>query len=227
MSVLRLNDISKQYTQGGETFTVLNEINFQVNPGEVVALVGPSGCGKSTMLHICGLLDNADSGHLTINDNKIEATSDAEITKLRRELIGFVYQFHHLLPEFTAVENVALPLLINGVSKSEALEKAKDILKDLSLAHRLNNLPSELSGGEQQRVAIARCLVHKPKLVLADEPTGNLDPQHSLYVFDELVKFAKLHNMATVIVTHNLELAKKTDKIFTIRSAKLVPLNDT
>lgn len=227
MSVLRLHGISKKYTQGGETFTVLDRIDFQVNPGEVVALVGPSGCGKSTMLHVCGLLDGADSGDLIINDIKVETNSDSETTKLRRELIGFVYQFHHLLPEFTAVENVALPLLINGFNKSEAISKAKDLLNDLSLSHRLKNLPSELSGGEQQRVAIARSLVHKPKLVLADEPTGNLDPEHSKIVFDELVKLARLHQMATVIVTHNLELAKKTDKIFTIRSAKLVPLNES
>ena len=208
MSVLGLHDINKSYQQGAEQFEIIKSANLSISSGEVFSLIGPSGCGKSTILQIAGLLDVPSSGTVIIDGVEWDPASDISTTELRRNKIGFVYQFHHLLVEFTALENVMLPLLIAGVNKFDAHDKAEALLKDLNLGHRLNNLPTELSGGEQQRVAIARALVHEPRLVLADEPTGNLDPAHSNIVFDELLSIAKKRGVAVLIVTHNIELAQ-------------------
>ena len=218
MTYLRLSAVSKSFVQGDYSIDVLKDVNLQLSSGEIVSLVGPSGCGKSTLLHIAGLLDSPTSGEVIIDGVDCASVSEVEATRTRGEKIGFVYQFHHLLTEFNALENVVMPLLIQGMSLSDAQKQAKEMLEYFSLGHRLKNLPTELSGGEQQRVAIARALVHKPKILLADEPTGNLDEQNADIVFQEFVKIARTLDVAVLIVTHNLELAKKTDRILTINN---------
>lgn len=211
--VLALKNIHKSYAQGGAKLEILRGISLTIEPGETVALLGPSGCGKSTLLQICGLLDQPDSGEVIMMGQDCTTASDAERTRLRREYLGFVYQFHHLLPEFSALENVMLPQLVAGAKKSEAREKAKELLGSFGLEQRFDHRPPQLSGGEQQRVAIARALANAPSLLLADEPTGNLDPQTAGFVFDMLLAQAKTRQLATLIVTHNHDLAAKAHRV--------------
>ncbi|MDF3047070.1 MAG: lipoprotein releasing system ATP-binding protein [Candidatus Midichloriaceae bacterium] len=214
--MLTLSKVSKDFVQANGSLEIIREATFGLNEGEVVAMVGPSGCGKSTLLHICGLLEQPTSGSVIIDGVDCSKFSDVEATKIRGKKIGFIYQFHHLLPEFTALENVMMPLLIAGASKKLAAEKANNLLEEFSLLHRAGNIPSELSGGEQQRVAIARALIHQPKILLADEPTGNLDEENAKFVFSQFLKIARNKKVSVLMVTHNLELAEKTDRILTI-----------
>jgi lipoprotein-releasing system ATP-binding protein len=214
--ILSLQNISKSFIQGGNKLNILNEANLELTQGEMVALVGPSGSGKSTLLQIAGLLDIADQGKIYIDNIECGKASDKARTKLRNKKIGFIYQFHHLLPDFTAIENVTMPLLISGVKQSEAIRKAQQMLKKLGLEARGNHLPSELSGGEQQRIAIARGLINSPSLLLADEPTGNLDPHTSEQVFSIFIEAVKELGLTALIVTHNFELASRMDKRITI-----------
>jgi lipoprotein-releasing system ATP-binding protein len=221
VAILQLKNIKKNFLQGEENFDILSDVNLTLKESEIVALVGPSGSGKTTLLQICGLLDKPSSGTLILDGHDCSNLSDIESTNHRRNSLGFIYQFHHLLPEFTALENIILPQMINNVSKPEAKEKAAAILDNLGLGHRLNSIPSELSGGEQQRVAIARALINNPKLILADEPTGNLDPHNSEKVFQILMNEVRSKKVSAIIVTHNLEIAKKTDRILTIRDGQV------
>ena len=221
MSSLTLKNITKSFEQARRKFTILNDVSLEIKSGEVCCLIGPSGCGKSTLLQIAGLLDQPTSGKIFIEGNECSTLSDEKITAIRGRNIGFVYQFHNLLGEFSALENIMMPLLILGTKKLVASKYAAEILKDFNLGHRLKSIPSELSGGEQQRVAIARALIHNPKILLADEPTGNLDSQNSYLVFDEFTRLAKKRNLAVLIATHNLELAKKADRILTINHGKV------
>lgn len=210
--ILLLKNINKSYKQGVTELRVLKDISLEMKKGEVVALVGPSGCGKSTLLQIAGLLDKADSGKISIDGQECSRLSDKKRTAIRKKKLGFIYQFHHLLPDFSALENVVIPQVINGVPKAKARIKAKDQLEKLGLAERLNHRPSQLSGGEQQRVAIARALANDPVLLLADEPTGNLDPETSDSVFEMLVWQAREAELSLLIVTHNMDLAGRTDR---------------
>jgi len=221
VATLQLKNIQKKFFQAQEEFFVLDDVNLTLEESEIISLIGPSGSGKTTLLQICGLLDTPTSGDIFIGDTNCSNISDDVATKIRRKNLGFIYQFHHLLPEFTALENVSIPQIINGISYKDAAIKSKEILSELGLEKRLNSIPSELSGGEQQRVAIARALVNTPKLILADEPTGNLDPVNSEIVFNLLLKEAREKKVSTIIVTHNLEIAKKTDRILTIKNGIL------
>ena len=220
-AVLLLDNIQKKYATSAEELRVLNGATLSVAPGEVVALVGPSGSGKSTMLHIAGLLDGADSGQIIIQGRDCAAMSDAERTRVRREDIGFVYQFHNLLPEFTALENVVLPQMIAGTSRKQAEPVAKQLLESLGLGGRLEHVPSQLSGGEQQRVAIARALANGPKVLLADEPTGNLDEGTADKVFDELLSLSRERGVAALIATHNMELASRMDRRIVLHNGQV------
>ncbi len=210
---LQLTSITKIYQQAESSLTVLNKLNLEVKSGEVVALVGQSGSGKTTLLQIAGLLDNPTSGEVKICDEDLSKASDKKRTLARRRHIGFVYQFHHLLPEFSALENVVLPQMIAGISQSEAEEKAMILLAELGLAKRLEHRPAKLSGGEQQRVAIARALANNPAIILADEPTGNLDPKTADGVFAMFMNLAKERGQSALVATHNMELAKRMDRI--------------
>ncbi len=214
---LRLIDIRKNFSQAAQVFEVLKSVNIEIKKGELVALTGPSGAGKTTLLQIAGLLDSSTSGQIFINGIETSKADDEARTKIRKHHIGFVYQFHHLLPEFSALENVALPLLIQDKKKEEAFEEAKQILKKVGLEDRLNHKPAQLSGGQQQRVAIARAVVSKPSLILADEPTGNLDSTISEKIFEILQNLVKSYGIGCLMVTHNLDLAKKADRIITIK----------
>jgi lipoprotein-releasing system ATP-binding protein len=189
--VLETKDLCRYYTQGGKTLNVLDEANVEIKSGEIVALVGPSGSGKSTFLQTVGLLDKPTSGDLVIGGQDTAAMNDKERTLMRRQYIGFVYQFHYLLPEFTALENIIIPQMVAGVTRHDASLRAKELLEILKIDHRANHRPATLSGGEQQRVAIARALANKPKLLLADEPTGNLDPETSERVFELLIDLVR------------------------------------
>lgn len=222
--LLKAEGIGKTFTQGGKTLNVLNNLDMKLEAGEIVALVGPSGSGKSTLLQILGLLDKPSTGHLRIGDRAAENLNDTERTKLRRTHIGFVYQFHHLLPEFTAQENVALPQIIAGVKRSDANAKAASLLEGLGLGARLDHRPSRLSGGEQQRVAIARALANDPKLLFADEPTGNLDPTTSAEVFDILLGQVRGRGIGALIATHNMDLADQMDRILELKSGRVAHL---
>jgi lipoprotein-releasing system ATP-binding protein len=214
---LELQKIKKSYGD----LAILHGVSLTIKPGEAVALVGPSGAGKSTLLHIAGLLDTATTGHIQIHGRKADGLSDRQRTHIRQKTIGFVYQFHHLLPEFTALENVILPQLIGNCTRDEASKKAHQLLKTMGLSHRLSHRPSQMSGGEQQRVAIARALANSPSLLLADEPTGNLDTKTSAQVFDELIRLTKETNVAALIATHNPALAKAMDRTITLVDGKL------
>ncbi len=212
--VLRLEGISKTYGKGGPApVPVLSDLSLSVGRGEVVALVAPSGAGKSTLLHIAGLLDTADSGRVLLNGRDMSDESDRSRTGARREALGFVYQFHHLLPEFTAAENIVLPQLANGVADRAAQARAQDLLVRVGLSHRADHRPAQLSGGEQQRVAFCRALANAPALLLADEPTGNLDPGTSDKVFDVLMALVRATGLSALIATHNLELAARMDRV--------------
>ncbi|MFZ9469449.1 MAG: ABC transporter ATP-binding protein [Rickettsiales bacterium] len=220
-AILQTIDISKNFTQANNKIAVLKNINLKIMPADFVSLVGPSGSGKTTLLQICGLLDNPSSGNIIINGKEMAKSSDKIRTEIRKKQIGFIYQFHHLLPEFSAIENTALPLFIQGVNKSKALQIAKEILEEIELGDRINFKPAQLSGGQQQRVAIARAIASKPKLILADEPTGNLDSELSEKIFSLLKNLTKKYEISCLVVTHNLELAKKTDRILTIKNGFL------
>ncbi|MCB1532401.1 MAG: ABC transporter ATP-binding protein [Alphaproteobacteria bacterium] len=221
--VLKLSALEKTFEQGGRKLTIFKDLSLKVEKGEIVALVGQSGTGKSTLLQIAGLLDKPTGGQVSIDKKPAQSMNDLQRTKIRNEDIGFVYQFHHLLPEFDAVENVAMPLIIRGANRSESKDKAVAILKDLGLGERLDHRPARLSGGEQQRVAIARALVHNPKLLLADEPTGNLDPETSAGVFDMLMRQARERGIGALVATHNLQLADQMDRGLELKAGKIVP----
>lgn len=220
-AVLQTIDICKNFTQANNKISVLKNINLQIMPADFVSLVGPSGSGKTTLLQICGLLDNPTSGNIIIDGKEMAKSSDKIRTAIRKNKIGFIYQFHHLLPEFSAVENTALPLFIQGLNKSKALKIAKEILEEIELGDRIDFKPAQLSGGQQQRVAIARAIASKPKLILADEPTGNLDSELSEKIFSLLKNLTKKYEISCLVVTHNLELAKKTDRILSIKNGFL------
>lgn len=212
-SALSLTGITKIYQQAESSLTVLNNLNLEVKAGEVVALVGQSGSGKTTLLQIAGLLDNPTSGEVKINGEDLSAASDKKRTLMRQKNIGFIYQFHHLLPEFTALENVVLSQMIAGAPRKISEEKAASLLGLLGLSDRLNHRPAKLSGGEQQRVAVARAMANNPTLILADEPTGNLDPSTAETVFSMFMKLAKDSGQSALVATHNIELAKRMDRI--------------
>ena len=220
-SIFKCQNISKSYHDGTETVDVLKDINLEINSGERIAIVGPSGSGKSTLLHILGGLDNPSSGKLLMRDVSWQELSEKKRCNLRNKELGFVYQFHHLLPEFTAIENVAFPLLLADKSVDEAQALAEKILEKVGLGHRLTHKPSQLSGGERQRVAIARALVHQPACVLADEPTGNLDNVTAAKVFDLMLDLNEHLNTALVIVTHDQQMAARMDKVLTIQDGRL------
>ncbi|WP_292532977.1 ABC transporter ATP-binding protein [Methylocystis sp.] len=220
-AVLELRNVARHYREGEARLDILVDINLSIHPGETVALLAPSGAGKSTLLHIAGLLERQDGGEVLIKNAPTSRMSDAERTRLRRATVGFVYQFHHLLPEFSALENVALPQMINGLNKGEARLRAQQLLDYLRLGPRASHRPSELSGGEQQRVAIARAVANAPHLLLADEPTGNLDPRTAEHVFGTLLALARSTGLAALIATHNLELAKQMDRRVTLRDGRV------
>jgi lipoprotein-releasing system ATP-binding protein len=220
--ILKLDKICKSYLQASENLKILNEASFEILSGQIVALVGPSGCGKSTLLQIAGLLDQIDSGKIIIDGIDCSLISDQERTKIRNSKIGFVYQAHHLLADFTALENVMMPQIIAKKSQKHARQHALDLLDKVGLSHRVTHLPSQLSGGEQQRVAIARAIANNPQLLLADEPTGNLDPISSAKILELLINMAKEHQLATLIVTHNMELAKLANKQILIKDGKII-----
>ncbi len=220
--VLALMGITRTFHQGRQNLEVLKSVDLEIRPGEVVGMVGPSGAGKSTLLHIAGLLEKSDSGEIYIAGEHCADMSDDQRTKVRRESLGFVYQYHHLLPEFTALENVVIPQIISGTSKKESRKRAKELLGWMGLEPRETHRPARLSGGEQQRVAIARAIAASPKLLLADEPTGNLDPYTADEVFDVLLKLAKGANLAALIATHNPVLAAKMDRIVKLEDGHLI-----
>ena len=222
-ALLRLDGVERIFAQGSNRVEVLRGVSLILQPGEMVALVGPSGAGKSTLLHIAGLLERASAGTITIAGRRCDALSDQARTELRRTAIGFVYQFHHLLPEFTALENVAMPALIQHRRLGEVDGRARELLGRMGLEARAEHRPSELSGGEQQRVAIARALANAPKLLLADEPTGNLDHHTSDEVFDLLIRLVHDTGVAALVATHNLALADRMDRILEVRDGLAVP----
>ena len=219
---LRLQSVRRIFRQGGAELEVLKGVDFSLDAGRMAALVGPSGAGKSTLLHICGLLEHATSGEAAIDGRPTSRLGDAERTRLRRERIGFVYQFHHLLPDFTALENVALPQMVAGRATRAAKARAAQLLEHLGLQPRLHHRPGRLSGGEQQRVAIARALANGPRLILADEPTGNLDPATADRVFDELLAVVRNSGAAALIATHNPELASRMDEVWHLEGGHLL-----
>lgn len=221
--VLTLEAISKSYNKGrANALTVLDGASLHLSPGEVVALVAPSGAGKSTLLHIAGLLDNTDAGRVLIDGTDMSGLSDARRTAARRDDVGFIYQFHHLLPEFSAVENVMLPQLANGVGDREARDHAMALLERVGVDGRADNRPAALSGGEQQRVAFCRALANRPRILLADEPTGNLDPATSDRVFDVMMELVRDTGLAALVATHNPELAGRMDRTVRLEAGKLV-----
>ena len=220
--VLKLTDIHRTFNKGKPNeVKVLEGVSLRLEEGEVVALVAPSGAGKSTLLHIAGLLDKVDSGTVEVDGKVASGQSDRMRTRARRNSIGFIYQFHHLLPEFSAVENITLPQRAAGVSKDEAQARAEDLLGKVGLSHRLTHRPGELSGGEQQRVAFCRALANGPSVLLADEPTGNLDPETSDRVFETLLELVRETGLSALIATHNLDLAARMDRVLTLSQGRL------
>ncbi len=222
--VLELVDVGRHFIQGDNQLSILDGANFTLNAGETVALVAPSGTGKSTLLHLAGLLERPDDGEVIIDGEACGTVSDDRRTAIRRSEIGFVYQFHHLLPEFTALENIMMPQLISGLSKPEARERAEQLLDYMRIGHRADHRPSELSGGEQQRVAIARAVANAPLVLLADEPTGNLDPETAGYVFEALDALVRQSGLSAVIATHNHDLASLMSRRVTLDDGKVVEL---
>ena len=219
--VLSIRGLERSYVTPARTLTVLKGVDLDVFPGEVVGLIGPSGSGKSSLLHAAGLLERPTAGQLTIDGEEVTGLNERARTRLRLQRVGFVYQFHHLLPEFDARDNVALPMRIAGASIEKARARAAEVLTQLGLGERLTHQPAQLSGGEQQRVAIARALANGPRLLLADEPTGNLDPTTSQAVFDALRQLAKTTGVAALIATHNMELAGHMDRVFALKDGHL------
>jgi lipoprotein-releasing system ATP-binding protein len=220
--ILKLENITKSYIQGSNKIDILQDINLEVREGELVGIIGASGSGKSTLLHIAGLLDSSSNGSLSILRNRIENASEASLNKLRLKHLGFVYQYHHLLKDFRAIENIILPQLLINIKKDKAYQNAIELLAKLGLKGKEFNFPGELSGGEQQRVAIARAFANKPRIIFADEPTGNLDPHTAQEVFNMLVENTKANKVATIIVTHNHELANKMDTTYLLKEGMLV-----
>ena len=223
-TALNIENIYRRYQQGNEVLDVLNGVNLEITPGEMVGLVGQSGSGKSTLLHLAGLLEQPSAGAIFVGGVNCGTLSESERTALRTTDIGFIYQFHHLLPEFTALENVMVPQLIAGLNKTEAINRSKSLLDMVGLSERLNHRPSRLSGGEQQRVAIVRSIANVPRVVLADEPTGNLDPKTSFSVFEQLHEIIRMSNIAMLVATHNTELANKMDRKVSMNKGKIIEL---
>jgi lipoprotein-releasing system ATP-binding protein len=221
--VLSIRGLERAYVTGAGPLTVLRGVDLDVQPGEIVGLIGPSGSGKSSLLHAAGLLEHPNAGRITIEGRDCSDLPDRDRTRVRLATIGFVYQFHHLLPEFTALDNVALPLMIAGVARGKAQARAAELLGELGLADRVQHQPAQMSGGEQQRVAVARALANSPRLLLADEPTGNLDPTTSTAVFENLYNLARRTGVAAVVATHNLELARHMDRVFALKDGHLEP----
>lgn len=221
-AILNCQQLGKTYTEGPNDVEVLKSINLHIEPGERIAIIGQSGSGKSTLLHLLGGLDLPSHGSVWIDGQEMSRLSDKKRGFVRNQYLGFVYQFHHLLPEFSAIENVAMPLLIRGVDSDVARQKAADLLTDIGLGHRLEHRPVELSGGERQRTAIARALVTEPAVVLADEPTGNLDAKTAGGVFDMMMELNTRINTALVMVTHDADLAAKMDTVYTLEIGGLV-----
>ncbi len=220
--VLDLTGVKRTFHQGRQDLEILRGVDLAVNAGEIVALVGPSGAGKSTLLHIAGLLEQPDAGDVAIGGQSCNGMDDDARTAMRRDHLGFVFQYHHLLPEFSALENVAIPGIVSGLSRRQARERAKEILGWMGLEAREKHRPARLSGGEQQRVAIARALAAKPTLLLADEPTGNLDPATAADVFDVLLKLVRGAGLAALVGTHNSELASRMDRVVRLEEGRLV-----
>jgi lipoprotein-releasing system ATP-binding protein len=223
--VIYLHEIRREYTQGTATLTILNGAKLGLWAGQSVALVAPSGAGKSTLLHIAGLLESPDDGEVYVGGAPTSALSDVERTQIRRTDIGFVYQSHRLLPEFSALENVMLPQMIRGLKRAETVKRATEILAYLGLGDRITHRPAELSGGEQQRVAIARAVANAPRALLADEPTGNLDPNTADHVFNGLMQLVKATQVAMLIATHNMELAGRMDRRVSLVDGKVIELD--
>jgi len=219
--IVSSTDLSKSYRDGNLTVDVLSNVDFSVSQGERIAIVGPSGSGKSTLLHLLGGLDNPSSGKVQVNGADWQAMTEKKRCQVRNNDFGFIYQFHHLLPEFSAQENVAMPLMLASYSTKIALEQAGDILNQVGLSARVKHKPAQLSGGERQRVAIARALVHRPKCILADEPTGNLDHLTANKIFDLMLTLNEEFNTALVIVTHDLSLASRLDNVVELSDGRL------
>lgn len=223
--IVYLHDIKRQYMQGETRLTILDSTKLALWAGQSVALVAPSGSGKSTLLHIAGLLESPDAGEVYIGGTATSGLSDVERTQIRRTDIGFVYQSHRLLPEFTALENVMLPQMIRGLKRAETVKRAREILAYLGLEDRVTHRPAELSGGEQQRVAIARAVANAPRVLFADEPTGNLDPQTADHVFNALMQLVKATRVSMLIATHNMELADRMDRRVSLENGHVVELD--
>ena len=223
--VLQLIELRRTFKQGDREIPVLHGASAELYPGEAVALVGPSGAGKSTLLHIAGLLETPDGGQVVVNGYDCAQLGDGDRTRMRRGTMGFVYQFHQLLPEFSALENVVIPQMIAGTGKRAAQRRAKELLELMGLGQRLDHRPAQLSGGEQQRTAIARALANQPRLLLADEPTGNLDPETSAHVFHELLELIQHTGVAALIATHNLDLASRMHRVLRLQNGVLVEAN--
>ena len=219
--VISLRGVERSYPSGGRILNVLKGVDLDVYPGEMVGLVGPSGSGKSSLLHAAGLLEHPNAGQIVIEGRDCSALHENIRTKVRLGSIGFVYQFHHLLPEFTALDNVAMPQRIAGKSRAQARARAAELLEQLGLGERMHHQPAQMSGGEQQRVAIARALANAPRVVLADEPTGNLDPVTSEAVFQALFELCRREGVAAVVATHNMELARFMDRVFALKDGHL------
>jgi len=220
-AIVSVRNLSRSFEQGGEAIHVLRGVDMDVLPGEIVALLGQSGSGKSTMLQAVGLLEGGFGGSIAIAGTDASQADAAQRTLLRRDNLGFVYQFHHLLPDFTALENVIIPQMLVGKTRAEAAERASELLDALGLGHRLTHRPAQLSGGEQQRVAVARALANRPKLVLADEPTGNLDEKTSERVFNEFLELVRNQGSAALVATHNERLAARMDRVVRLHEGKL------
>ncbi|MBL0372846.1 ABC transporter ATP-binding protein [Rhizobium sp. KVB221] len=222
--VLKIDNVGRFFGDGDTRLDILKGAEFSMRKGEMVGLVAPSGTGKSTLLHLAGLLERPDTGNVYVNGRDCGALPDGERTTIRRSEIGFVYQFHHLLPEFSAAENVMMPQMIAGLGRHEARERAGQLLDYMRVGHRAEHRPAELSGGEQQRVAIARAVANAPLILLADEPTGNLDPVTAHYVFDALEALVRQSGLAAMIATHNHELAARMDRRVTLEEGRIVEL---
>ncbi|MES2254786.1 MAG: ABC transporter ATP-binding protein [Pseudomonadota bacterium] len=220
--MLRLENVSRRYKEGEGQLEVFRDLNMSLAAGEIVALVGPSGVGKSSLLHMAGLLEAPSGGEIYIDGAAVSRLPEQERTRIRRDMIGFVYQAHHLLPEFDALENVVMPQMIAGKSRADAAVEARRLLIAMGLGERLTHRPAQLSGGEQQRVAIARALANKPRILLADEPTGNLDPRTSGGVFDALLAITRAEGLAALIATHNVQLAARMDRSLVLEQGTLV-----
>ena len=221
---LRITGLNRTFHQGGRELKVLRDLDMTVDRGEAVALIGPSGSGKSTLLHAAGLLEQPDGGEIEISGQRCSTMGDAQRTVIRRKQLGFVYQFHHLLPEFTALENVMMPMRLARAPKSEGLSRAEKLLGEMGLADRIGHAPAQLSGGEQQRVAIARALANQPVLLLADEPTGNLDQATAELVFEELLLAVRDRGLSMLVATHDVMIADRLDRVVRIQDGHVVTL---